>query len=231
MDGDVAVSQNKNGLSAVGIGTMGINKKFNILKDKISVKFKPAEDNWIALTIGDTASPMVNFFVGRGNEHNIMTILLARQKNGVLRISLLDDGQEKMFMAISRFDFESTHTFSFVEHRGKYYLAIDDRMIEAVVHDGDDEVITTWVTKAVKALSKSGAYVRFVSPYDTMEISNVSWKGMGTIRLNGVSVKHSGSPATGDFTSVQPIVCAMVLSGSAIAAVGVQKYARRKKEN
>ena len=226
----MTVSQNKNGLSAVGIGTMGINKKFDIKKDKLSVQFNTVENNWIAMTFGDTASPMVNFFVGIGNEHNIMTILLARQKNNVLRISLLDQGQEKMFMAISHFDFEKTHTFSFVEHRGKYYLAIDDRMIEAVVHDGDDEVVTTWVTKAVKALSKSGAYVRFVSPYDTMKISNVSWKGMGTIRNVKAGGYVAGSPATGDTAAVQPAIYAMILSATTIVGVGTQRYWKRKKE-
>lgn len=190
IDGAVTVEANKNGLSAVGKGTLGINKKFDITKDKIKVKFNPQVGNWIGLIIGDTASTMIDYYIGTGNDHNMMAILLERQeKDSQLNIYLYDkeNGKERVraFMRIKYFDFDATHSFSFVEHRGKYYLTIDERMIEAVQGDGEKEIITTWVTKCVKSLSKTGAYVRFVSP-KSLDVSNISWESMGMV--NGVQI-------------------------------------------
>ena len=222
-NGAVTTTVTKNGLSVTGAGLVGINSPFDVQKNKLRVQFKPQNENWVLLTIGDTPSGIVSKFWGPNNKHSMMCFVLGRQNDNQLRLSMWDGEKELMLIRLDRFDFDAEHTFSFVQHRGKYYLAIDDRMIEAVAMDGGEEIVTSWITKAVKQLSKSTAYVRFACMNDAgMELSRIRWEG---VRFDNVSV--GVSPATGDTLPVIPASCASTLAAFGMVIAG--NRIRRKK--
>ncbi len=214
--GNVATSVTKKGLSISGAGVVGINSAFDVRKSKLRVQFKPENDNWILLTIGNTPSPIMSTFFGPDNKHNMMCFVLGRQDNDSLRLSMWDGEKELMLVCLHHFNFDAEHTFGFVQHRGKYYLAIDDRMIEAVAMDGENEVVTSWITKAVKKLSESTAYVRFACDDNShMELSRIYWNG---VNFSGVV----GSPETGDTFPVVPLIACMFVSAGGILIIGKQ---------
>ena len=224
-NGAVTAGVNKNGLSVSGAGVVGINSTFDVLKNKLRVQFKPKDESWVLLTVGDTPSTIVNTFWGPDNKHDMMCFVLGRQNNDQLRLSMWDGEKEALLVCLNHFDFDAVHTFNFVQHRGKYYLAIDDRMIEAVAMDGKDEIVTSWITKAVKNLAKGTAYVRFACE-DTsyMELSKIRWDGVNFSGV-GTGVK------TGDTLPVVPLAMCVVVSAGGMLVAGKRIRKRRAGKN
>lgn len=157
---DMTAEKTGSGWTVSGIpGIAGWKEVFAVDQDIFRMQFKPEVGDWAYFSIGDTYSVSAEQFMNPGNENNMICFILGRENETTLRLSMWNE-KEYAMVYLSNFDFDKTHDFQFVQRRGNWYLSIDGRAILAPQGDGEDKVITSWITEAVNNLKGKEAYVR-----------------------------------------------------------------------
>lgn len=210
---DMTAEKTGSGWTVSGIpGIAGWKEVFAVDKDIFRMQFKPEVGEWTYFSIGDTYSVSAEQFMNPGNANNMICFILGRENETTLRLSMWNE-KEYAMVYLSNFDFDKTHDFQFVQRRGNWYLSIDGRAILAPQGDGEEKIITSWITEAVNNLKGKEAYVR-VSASAGKETT------MTGIQMIGEGHDNSSGSQTG---VVFPIAAVAALGVSFLAVLVLRK--------
>lgn len=211
---DMTAEETANGWTVSGIpGIAGWKEVFAVDQDVFRIQFKPEVGNWAYFSVGDTYSVSAEQFMGPDNANNMICFILGRENETTLRLSMWNGTAESAMVYISNFDFDKTHDFQFVQRRGNWYLSIDGRTILSPQGDGDDKIITSWITEAVNNLKGNEAYIR-VSACAGVPIT------LTNIQMIGEGHDNSSGSQTG---VVFPIAAVAALGVSFLAVLVLRK--------
>ena len=211
---DMTAEETANGWTVSGIpGIAGWKEVFAVDQDVFRIQFKPEVGNWAYFSIGDTYSVSAEQFMGPDNANNMICFILGRENETTLRLSMWNGTAESAMVYIHSFDFDKAHDFQFVQRRGNWYLSIDGRTILSPQGDGDDKIITNWITEAVNNLKGNEAYIR-VSACAGVPIT------LTNIQMIGEGHDNSSGSQTG---VVFPIAAVAALGVSFLAVLVLRK--------
>lgn len=211
---DMTAEETANGWTVSGIpGIAGWKEVFAVDQDVFRIQFKPEVGNWAYFSVGDTYSVSAEQFMGPDNDNNMICFILGREDENTLRLSMWNGTAESAMVYIHSFDFDKAHDFQFVQRRGNWYLSIDGRTILSPQDDGDDKIITNWITEAVNNLKGNEAYIR-VSACAGVPIT------LTNIQMIGEGHDNSSGSQTG---VVFPIAAVAALGVSFLAVLVLRK--------
>ncbi len=170
-------------LSFEGKGYASWKNPIDLTKTTIKLQFEPGNNGWVQIAIADIptiGTDSLDGLILPESEHNAISILFSREKETDLCLRLYglsdnDKASGRLIAQVKNFNFDVPHDVRFVEKNGNYYIALDGKIIEKPMADGDNKYITTAITDCLKNISKN-AYLRFSDEqkYGT-KITNISF--------------------------------------------------------